>query len=128
MAYGASLTVRDNDGRLPIDVAANEAIRVLIHDEPSRRMDYKRDPNLDLDAKQASKPPRLEGVEKEEGEGQSSATASASAAPHIVEELKYEEEVNGDSASSDEDEKYKRGSGYRQYSESNYLGGSRRFE
>ena len=26
---------RTDDGRLPIDVAANEAIRVLIHDEPS---------------------------------------------------------------------------------------------
>ena len=104
MAYGASLTVRDKDGRLQIDVAANEAIRVLIHDELSRRMDYKRNVILDPDVEQASKSPRLKGVEKEEGEGQSSTTASAS---HIVEELKYEEEVNGDSASSEEDEKYK---------------------
>ena len=107
MAYGASLTARANDGRLPIDVAANDTIRVLIHDEPSRRMDhgYKRDPNLDEgrkravipnpDAEKESKRPRHEG----EGEGQSSASA-----PLTEEELKYEEEVNGDSASSDEDE------------------------
>ena len=100
MAYGASLTARTTGGRLPIDMAANEAIRVLIHDEPRRRADHghKRDPNLaipDPDVEQASKRPRLEG------EGQLS--ASASAAPRTVEELQYEEEVNGDSASSDEE-------------------------
>ena len=97
MAYGASLTARTNDGDLPIDLAANEAIRVLIHDEPSRRMDhgYKRDPNLDPDIEQASKRPRLEG------EGQVTASVSA---PLTAEELQYEEEVNQDSSSSDEDE------------------------
>ena len=99
MAYGASLTTRDNHGRLPIDMAANEAIRVLIHDEPSRRMDHgrKRDPNLDPEVELASKRPHLERKE----EGHSSASASA---PLTAEELKYEEEVNGDSASSDEEE------------------------
>ena len=100
MAYGASLTTKMNDGRLPIDMAANDAIRVLIHDEPSRRMDhgYKRDPNLaipDPDAEQASKRPRLEGEE----EGPTSAFSTLTA-----EELKYQEEVNEDSASSDEEE------------------------
>ena len=94
MAYGASLTARTTDGRLPIDMAANEAIRVLIHDEPRRRMDHghKRAVIPDPDVEQASKRPRLEG----EGVGQASALATA-------EELKYEEEVNGDSASSEED-------------------------
>ena len=98
MAYGASLTARTADGLLPIDMAANEAIRVLIHDEPSRRMDHghKRAVIPVSDEKQASQRPRLEG---EEGEGQSSAAAAKTS-----EELKYEEEVNEDSASSDEEE------------------------
>ena len=96
MAYGASLTARTTGGRLPIDMAANEAIRVLIHDEPRRRMDHghKRAVIPDPDVEQASKRPRFEG----EGEGQSSASA-----PLTAEELQYEEEVNGDSASSDEE-------------------------
>ena len=95
MAYGASLTTRDSNGQLPIDVAANEAIRVLIHDEPSRRMDHgrKRAVIPDPEVEQASKQPRLEG------EGQASASATLT-----EEKRKYEEEVNGDSASSDEDE------------------------
>ena len=40
MVYGTTSTARTTDGRLPIDLAANEAIRVLTHDEPSRRMDH----------------------------------------------------------------------------------------
>ena len=97
MAYGASLTARDNYGRLPIDMAANEAIRVLIHDEPSRRMGhgYKRAVIPDPDAEQTSNHPHVVG------EGESSAST---AAVKTAEELKYEEEVNEDSASSDEDE------------------------
>ena len=105
MAYGASLTARLTDGRLPIDLAANEAIRVLIHDEPSRRMDHghKRAVIPDPDVEQASKRPRLEG--EGGGEGESSAPASASASATLTaEELKYEEEVNEDSASPDEEE------------------------
>ena len=93
MAYGASLTASTTVGLLPIDMAANEAIRVLIHDEPSRRMDhgYKRYVIPDIEQQP------VDG----EGQGQSSASASA---PLTEEEMKYEEEVNGDSASSDEDE------------------------
>ena len=90
------MTARTNDGRPPIDVAANETIRVLIHDEPSRRMDHGRKRAVIPDAEQESKRPRLEG----EGEGQSSVSASVALS---AEELKYQEEVNGDSASSDED-------------------------
>ena len=104
MAYGASLTARTTDGDLPIDVADNETIiRVLIHDEPSRRMDhgYNRNVIPDPDDEQASKRPRFEG--EDEGEGQSSASLEI-VAPLTAEELAYEEEVNGDSASSDEDE------------------------
>ena len=79
-------------------MAANEAIRVLIHDEPSRRMDHghKRAVIQDTDVEQSTKRHPLEG------EGQ--ASASATAAPLTAEELKYEEEVNEDSASSDEEE------------------------
>ena len=96
MAYGASLTTRTTDGRLPIDMAANEAIRVLIHDEPRRRTDHghKRAVIPDPDAEQTNKRPRLEG----EGEGQASESA-----PLTAEELQYEAEVNEDSASSDEE-------------------------
>ena len=96
MAYGASLTARTNDGLLPIDVAANEAIRVLIH---GPRPQASRHPRPDVE--QASKRSRLEG-EGEEGAGQ--ATAAAAEAVKTAEELKYEAEVNEDSASSDEEE------------------------
>ena len=103
-AYGASLTARSTEGRLPIDLAANEAIGVLIHDESRRRTDHghKRAVIPDPDIEQTTKRSHLEG----EGEGQSSVSVSASsaaAAPLTAEELKYEEEVNGDSASSDEE-------------------------
>ena len=88
MAYGASLTARTTHGELPIDMAANEAIRVLIHDEPSRRMDHG----------------HKRAVIPDPERGQSSASASASATVTLTaEELKYEEDVNGDSTSSDED-------------------------
>ena len=39
MVYGADLNARTNDGRLPIDVAANEEIKQAIRDEPERRWD-----------------------------------------------------------------------------------------
>ena len=101
MAYGASLTARTNNGRLPIDMAANDAIRVLIRDEPSRRMDHghKRAVIPELDAEQENNRPALEG----KGEGHSSALASGSATL-TAEEMKYEAEVNEESASSDEEE------------------------
>ena len=74
MAYGASLTARMTDGRLPIDLAANDAIRVLIHDEPSRRMDHGRKRAVIPDAEQESRRPRLEG----EGEGISISISNSS--------------------------------------------------
>ena len=40
VVYGADLNVRENYGRLPIDVAANEEIKQAIRDEPRRRMDH----------------------------------------------------------------------------------------
>ena len=40
MIWGASLTARDDAGRLPIDVTANEAIKQLIRDEVIRRRDH----------------------------------------------------------------------------------------
>ena len=97
MAYGASLTARGNHGRLPIDVARNETIRVLILDEPSRRMDhgYKRAVIPDPDAEQASNHPHAVGEDE---------SSASTAAVKTAEELKFEEEVNEDSASSDEDE------------------------
>ena len=38
MSYGADLNARNNYGELPIDMAANEAIKQAILDEPSRRI------------------------------------------------------------------------------------------
>ena len=57
---------------------------------------HKRAVIQDTDVEQSTKRHPLEG------EGQ--ASASATAAPLTAEELKYEEEVNEDSASSDEEE------------------------
>jgi hypothetical protein len=39
MVYGADLNVRNDDGRLPIDIARIEEIKQAIRDEPRRRMD-----------------------------------------------------------------------------------------
>ena len=117
MNWAASLTVRAREGggdeaigRLPIDVAANEAIKQLIRDEDDRRRNhgYKRAviPNPTAEEEAASKRARLENedkeeeleVEEEEGEGQGQAQASSMA----VEEEEDDGE-NDDSASSDED-------------------------
>ena len=102
MVYGASLTTTTNDGRLPIDVASNGSTKALIRDEPSRRMDHGHKRAVIPDIEQANKQQRIEG--DGEGEGQSSASTSASAHALTAEELKYEAEVNEDSASSDEEE------------------------
>ena len=40
MNWGASLTVRDGDGFLPIDMTDDEAIKQLIRDEEIRRRDH----------------------------------------------------------------------------------------
>ena len=122
MNWAASLTVRaregDDDqeiGRLPIDVAANEAIKQLIRDEDDRRRNYgyKRAviPNPTAEEEAASKRTRFEDndgeegkeveeeeekeEEKEEGQGQAQASSMA------VEE--EDDGENDDSASSDED-------------------------
>ena len=39
MVYGADLSARDKNGRLPIDRARSEEIKQAIRDEPRRRMD-----------------------------------------------------------------------------------------
>ena len=49
MSYGANLYVKNNDGRLPIDLAATEEIKQAIRDEEARRDHrYKRIPAADL--------------------------------------------------------------------------------
>ena len=40
MACNASLTIKNNEGQLPIDVAANDEIRQLINDEMVARFDH----------------------------------------------------------------------------------------
>ena len=40
MACNASLMVKNNEGQLPIDVAANDEIRQLINDEWTARFDH----------------------------------------------------------------------------------------
>ena len=114
MNWLAILTVRyrpegndDNGmGRLPIDVAANEAIKQLIRDEEDRRRNHghKRAviPNPTAAEEAASKRARLvddedEEEENEEGEGQGQAQASSMAVKEV------DDEENDDSASSDED-------------------------
>ena len=106
-------SARTTSGRLPIDVAANEAIKQLIRDEEDRRRNhgYKRAviPNPTTAEEAASKRARLgddgdnEGEEGKEdggeGEGQGQAQASAVAAA----EEDDDDGENDDSASSDED-------------------------
>ena len=40
MVYGADLNARNDNGRLPIDVAHTEEIKQAIRDEPRRRLDH----------------------------------------------------------------------------------------
>jgi hypothetical protein len=107
------LNARFTGGQLPIDVAADEAIKQLIRDEEDRRRNhgYKRAviPNPTAAEEAASKRARLgdeeeeeekeeDEQEMEEGEGQGQAQASATAA-----EEEDDDGENDDSASSDED-------------------------
>ena len=112
MKWAAPLTARTTDGQLPIDVAANEAIKQLIRDEEDRRRNhgYKRAviPNPTAAEQATSKRARLgddeaeeeEDEGNEEGEGQGQAQASAVAAEEVD-----DDDENNDSASSDEDHK-----------------------
>ena len=79
MVYGADLNARDNDGELPIDVAATEEIKQAIRNEPRRRMDHghkratEQDRHLNTEAddevEQSNNKPRLEaGVADEVAE------------------------------------------------------------
>ena len=58
MVYGADLNARNNESRMPIDLARNEEIRQAIRDEPSRRMDHGH--------KRATEQDRQEDEEEEE--------------------------------------------------------------
>ena len=102
-------SARTTSGRLPIDVAANEAIKQLIRDEEDRRRNhgYKRAviPNPTAAEHAASKRARLGDDEEEEvqedeieGEGQGQAQASA-----VAVDDEEDDGENDDSASSDED-------------------------
>ena len=98
------LTLCNNDGQLPIDVATNEAIKRLLREEYERRLDHglKRavvrppspvegEDEIE-DGEPDSKRPRLEG----EGSGQAMASATS------VAEEEEDSEVSSD---EDEDEK-----------------------
>ena len=100
MNRGVSLTARINFyNRLPIDIAANEAVKQLIRDEEIRRRDhgYKRAviPNPTA-AELASMQLLHEGDDEGVGQGQASASANA-----VAEE---EEEDDDDSGSDEEHE------------------------
>ena len=94
MNWGASLTARDDDGDLSIDVAANEAIKQLIRDEEIRRRDhgYKRAvlPNPTAAERASGNLACLGG--EDAGQGQASASAVA------------EEDDDDDSGSDEEHE------------------------
>ena len=114
MKWAAPLNARTTNGRLPIDVAANETIKQLIRDEEDRRRNhgYKRAviPHPTAAEQAASKRARLghddeveegkeDAKEGDEGEGQGQAQASATAAAADEDD----DGENDDSASSDED-------------------------
>ena len=111
MKWSAPLNARTTNGQLPIDVAANEAIKQLIRDEDDRRRNhgYKRAviPNPTAAEEAAIKRARLgddddENEEgKEEGEGEEGGQGQAQASAVAVEE--DDDGENDDSASSDED-------------------------
>ena len=113
LAFGALLKARNNEGLLPIDVAANDEIRQLINEEFTRRRDhgYKRaviphptDAEQEEQVEQESKRRRLESEDDSgssgNGNGSSSGQASASSAQEEEETLEEDEE----SEPSDEEE------------------------
>ena len=107
LAFGASLKARNNEGLLPIDVAANDKIRQLINEEFTRRRDhgYKRaviphptDAEQEEQEEQESKRRRLEGKGdsgssgNDNGNSSSSGQASASSTQEEKETLEEDEE------------------------------------
>ena len=110
MNWGASLTARiTTNGRLPINDAANEAIKQLIRDEEIRRGDhgYKRGviPNP-TPAEQASierARREAEGESQDDGQGQPSANAVAEGACHGQASASAVAEEDDDDSGSDEE-------------------------
>jgi ankyrin repeat protein len=106
MDYGANLNARNVDGLLPIDVACDEHMRILIENEPRKRSDhgYKRYVLHESCEAAASKRPCLDyDVQSGSSSTPSSSPPESTSTEMSDEELKYYEEVNGDSGSSDEE-------------------------
>ena len=108
MSYGADLNARDNDGRLPIDLARTEAMKQAIRDEPRRRMDHghkrateqDRHPNAAASASAQQQDDEEEEGEQEQGNKEACIDQVAADA----EEARILAEINEDSEpSSDED-------------------------
>ena len=107
MACNVSLTVKNSEGQLPIDVAANDEIRQRVNEEMTARFDHglKRAvishpppaPAVDCDAANAVNPVGDNGVDSAGAVSSSHATAAAAAAASVASEDEDSEE------SSDED-------------------------
>ena len=74
MVYGAKLNARNDQGQLPIDIAANEEIKQAIRDEPQRRWDqqprkrcFEEERQIDATATTASSNGGKEGEQGNEG-------------------------------------------------------------
>ena len=89
MACNASLTVKNNQGQLPIDVAAFDMIRQLINDEMAARFDH--------GLKRAVIPPLEQDIQPEGGNvGGSASTVSANVTATSVASEDEESEVSSD--------------------------------
>ena len=106
MSYGADLNARNEDDKLPIDVANNEAMKQAIREEPRRRMDEapgKRATEQDQHPNTAASANTKQNDDKgEEGEQQQQNNIVAE------EEAKILAEINEDSEPSDEEDDERR--------------------
>ena len=95
MSYGADLNARNNNDRLPIDVAHTEEMKQAIRDEPRRRIDHghKRATEQDRHPNAATS-----ASAKQEGEGEGEVDKLSNKRPHLNEST-----VAGKVAEEDED-------------------------
>ena len=115
MACNASLTVKNKQGQLPIDVAANDEIKQLISGEMTARFDHglKRSvippplPDVDSEAAAAAAAELEQDIQQDDGEGMGGAvgavTVNVTTTVSAVVVASEDNEESEDS-SSDEDE------------------------
>ena len=106
MVYGADLNAKDNEDKLPIDLARTEEVRQAIRDEPRRRMDHghKRATEQDRHPNAAAAASAQQEEDDEEEEKEPSSKLPRLDGGAEAEDDKVAEEDENSEPSSDEEE------------------------